>query len=451
LDTVTKHLRMAESLRNRLTERGITLSTPEIAIIVGMIREEILQRHVIARGRVNRLKRLNGIKEKILDHIFVVLGKRQAFKMKGLFDLLIPALADIMKVQRCALFSVMENVEQVILEAGYPEGEHGIGQIFSVKEPYIDAVVNLNLPLGDFENETVRKNYIFMKYPQQSDLIPDPLKYFFANRGIHSVLYVPLRVGGMVKHFLAFDSQNQYEGFSRDEIDILTFFGKELTKALKLEKMGDILHDFRNPAIAAAAFSRKVKAMLQQGFPPTESDQINRWLDIVVEETSRIEELALTLHGEGKEEIIDLADRLRKRLLVNAGAVQGLGREKVRLVEQEPGTWLPIRCFPLHIDRVLDNLLNNATQAIPEEGGELFIQSYQKDAWAVAEIMNDGRIAEEDRERLLQGDGRGRGLHTSVRLIKRMGGKLDVEVQEGRTIFRLFLPIENETGRDENV
>jgi nitrogen-specific signal transduction histidine kinase len=62
--------------------------------------------------------------------------------------------------------------------------------------------------------------------------------------------------------------------------------------------------------------------------------------------------------------------------------------------------------------------------------------------------MNTGRISKEDQERLLHSDGRGRGLHITARLIKRMGGKIDVEGQEGRTIFRLFLPIANETGRD---
>jgi hypothetical protein len=43
----------------------------------------------------------------------------------------IPLLVDIIKIQRCALFSVMENGEQVVLEAGYPEAKHGIGKIFS--------------------------------------------------------------------------------------------------------------------------------------------------------------------------------------------------------------------------------------------------------------------------------------------------------------------------------
>jgi signal transduction histidine kinase len=100
-----------------------------------------------------------------------------------------------------------------------------------------------------------------------------------------------------------------------------------------------------------------------------------------------------------------------------------------------------IRCFPLHIERVLDNLLNNASNAIPEGGGELSTRSYQKDSWAVAEITNTGEIRELDRDRYLLGDGKGRGLHITTRWVKRMGGKIEVEVKEGQTTFRVMFPL----------
>ena len=62
-----------------------------------------------------------------------------------------------------------------------------------------------------------------------------------------------------MKYFLAFDSKDQYEQFSKEDIEILTFFDKELMKGLKLEKMADILHDFKNPAIAAAGSVRRIR------------------------------------------------------------------------------------------------------------------------------------------------------------------------------------------------
>ena len=94
----------------------------------------------------------------------------------------------------------------------------------------------------------------------------------------------------------------------------------------------------------------------------------------------------------------------------------------------------------MHLERVFDNLLNNASHATPEEG-ELAIQSYQKSSWAVAEISNTGEISEEEKERCLLGEGRGRGLHITTRLIKHLGGKLEVESGRGCTTFRVELPL----------
>jgi signal transduction histidine kinase len=105
----------------------------------------------------------------------------------------------------------------------------------------------------------------------------------------------------------------------------------------------------------------------------------------------------------------------------------------------ESSLW--IRCFPIHIERVLDNLLNNASNATPEEGGELSIRSYRKDYWAVAEITNSSQISEEGKDEGLVNESRGRGLHITTRLIKHMGGRLEVESKEGQTTFHVLLPL----------
>jgi K+-sensing histidine kinase KdpD len=137
---------------------------------------------------------------------------------------------------------------------------------------------------------------------------------------------------------------------------------------------------------------------------------------------------------------------LKRRFLINTATLGELGKEKIRLVDQESGAALPIRCYPLHIDRVLDNLLSNATHAIPEEGGELSIRSYQMDSWGVAEIINTGRISKQDGERLLLSDARGRGIHITQRLVKHMGVRLELETREGQTAFRVFLPVAQVSG-----
>ena len=413
--------------------------TPLEVMIAEMLSRQI--GYVIALRRIIYLHKLSVTKDKILEHAFLKLARREGIKMKDMFNSVIPELVDIMKIQRCSLFSVVEDRKHVILEAGYPEAEHGIGRVSSVKEPYINLIVNQTDPFGEFANEKIYPTYILIHNPKESSLLSSHLKRFLESQQIHSVLYIPLTVGKIVKYFLVFDAQAHHRRFSDEEIKIFIFFGKELMKGLRLEKVDDILHDFRNPAVAAAGFAKRVQKILRDGGYPSKKEKVDQALDIILEETSRIQDLALTLYGEGKEEIMDLTEKLKRRVLLNEEAVKELKRENIQLVKGDLKSSLWIRCFPLHMERVLDNLLNNASNAIPEEGGELSIRSYRKDYWAVAEITNSSQISEEEKDKCLIGESKGRGLHIATRLIKHMGGRLEVESAEGQTTFHVLLPL----------
>jgi signal transduction histidine kinase len=414
--------------------------TPLEAKIAEMLSRRVS--YVIARKRIMGLQKLNVTKDKIVEQIFLKLGKREGIKMKDVFNLVVPELVDIMRIQRCSLFSVSEGRDHVVLEAGYPEIHHGIGKTFSVKEePYIDAVVNQAGPFGEFENEKIFPSYILIHNPRESRLLPQALKRFLEIQQIHSVLYIPLKVADVVNYFLVFDAQAHHRRFTEEEIEIFIFFGKELMKALTLEKMDDILHDFKNPAIAAAGFAKRIQKILEDGEFLSKKEKVVQALDIILKETSRIQELALTLHGEGREEVVDLTEKLKNRFLLNKEAVSELKRENVFLIEGSLESPLWIRCYPLHIERVLDNLLNNASNAMPEPGGHLSIRSYRKDSWGVAEVTNTGEIREEDRDRYLLGEAKGRGLHITTRLVKQMKGRMEMESGEGQTTFRVMFPL----------
>jgi signal transduction histidine kinase len=397
--------------------------------------------YVIARKRITGLQTLNVAKDKITEQIFLKIGKREGVKMRELFNLIVPELAVIVRIQRCSLFSVGEDRQYVILEAGYPEGQHGLGKTFSIEEPYVGALVNQTGPFGDFEHESIYPTYILIHNPKESRLLTPDLKRFLDLQQIHSVLYVPLRVKDVVTYFIAFDAQAYYPRFSQEEIEILTFFGMELMKGLRLEKMDDILHDFKNPAIAVAGFAKRLQKILQDGNYLAEKRKVDQALEVILRETSRIQELALTLHAEGREETVDLTEKLKRRFLINEEATKEVRGERIRLVGEDLESPLWVRCFPLHVERVLDNLLNNASNAVPEEGGELRIRTYRQETWAIAEIANTGQISEEDKDRYLIGDGRGRGIHITNRLVKRMGGRIEVESGHGQTIFRVMLPL----------
>jgi signal transduction histidine kinase len=335
----------------------------------------------------------------------------------------------------------MEDRQHVVLEAGFPEEKHGIGGVFAVKEPYIDAIVNQRGPFGEFANEKIYPTYILIHNPQESPLLTPDLKRFLKNQEIHSVLYIPLKVNEVVNYFLVFDAQSYHRRFTDEKIEIFTFLGKELMKGLRLEKMDDILHDFKTPAIAVAGFAKRIRRLLEEGDYSSKKEKIDQALEIVLQETTRLQELALTLYEEGRDELLDLTEKLKRRFLINAEAMQELKRENIRVNKLDLESPLRIRCSLLMLDRVLDNLLTNASKAIPEEGGDLSIRSYRQDSWAVAEIRNTGQIPQEDQDRYLRGEASGRGLHITTRLVKQMGGKVELESKDGQTTFRVMYPL----------
>ncbi|MBW2000537.1 MAG: GAF domain-containing sensor histidine kinase, partial [Deltaproteobacteria bacterium] len=403
---------------------------------------------VIARKKILDMHRANEKKEAIVRNIFLKLGAREGVKMKEIFNRVIPELADIINVQSCALFSVSDDMEYVILEAGYPTAYHSIGKRFPVaSEPAFEVILNRRQDVKETPYEVITQSYLLVVDPQKSELVSDVVKKSAAERFVNSILYVPLNVGDEITHFLTFDALDQRQRYTEEEIEIFLFLGRELMKAQRMEQLDDILHDFKNPAIATAGFARRLKDLLEMEKSIEEDTKIKKYVEILLEETSRLQEMALSLYEVGKEQVVNLTEVLKKRFEINKEAISQLLKQNVRLTEgpfQDP---LYVYCYPLHLERILDNLLNNATNAIPLKGGDLSIRTYRDGKWACAEISNTGHISEEERLRLLEGEGRGRGLYITHRIIRLLKGKIKIRTGKKTTTLVVKLPIyEDKTG-----
>jgi signal transduction histidine kinase len=402
---------------------------------------------VVARKKILGMYRLNEKKEAIVRNIFLKLGSREGVKMKEVFNRVIPELADIINVESCALFSVSDDLKDVILEAGYPEsvGYHGIGKRFPVSsEPAFKRILNPGKPLPESPYEVVTLSYLLVIDPQKSNLVSEEVKRFAANHSINSILYVPLNVGEEITHFMTFDALDQRQRYSEEEIEILLFLGRELMKAQRMERLDDILHDFKNPAIATAGFARRLKQLIEKEGLKDEDSKIKRYVQILLEETSRLQEMALSLYQVGKEQVVNLTKVLRNRFDINREVIKEQLKQNVSLEEGPFHDPLFVYCYPIHLERILDNLLNNATNAIPIHGGILSIRTYQHQNWACAEISNTGLISEEERLRLLEGEGRGRGLYITHRIVRLLKGKIEVSVGSDTTTLVVRLPILSE-------
>jgi len=209
-----------------------------------------------------------------------------------------------------------------------------------------------------------------------------------------------------------------------------------------MEQLDDALHDFKNPAIATAGFARRLKKLLEKKESERSEEQIRKYVDILFEETSRIQELALSIYQVGDEQVVNLTDVLKRRFEINKEAIREQLKQDITLVEGPFDTELKVQCYPIHLERVFDNLLNNATKAIPLRGGVLKIRTYAKDEWACAEISNTGQISEEDRLKILEGGSQGRGFYIIHRIIRMLKGEIQIqEEKDNTTTFVVRLPV----------
>ncbi len=270
------------------------------------------------------------------------------------------------------------------------------------------------------------------------------MKQFAANHNINSILYVPLNVGEEITHFMTFDALDQRQRYTEEEIEIFLFLGRELMKAQRMERLDDILHDFKNPAIATAGFARRLKQIIEKEGLKDKDSKIMKYVQILFEETSRLQEMALSIYQVGKEQVVNLTQILRNRFDINREAIKEQLKQNVTLKEGPFHDPLLVCCYPIHLERILDNLLNNATNAIPIQGGTLSIRTYADGNWACAEISNTGLISEEERLRLLEGEGRGRGLYITHRIVRLLKGKIEVRVGRDTTTLLVRLPAHQE-------
>lgn len=399
---------------------------------------------VIARKKILSMHRMAEKRETIVHHIFRKVGSRGGIKLAEVFNQVVPELVDIVDLQSCTLFSVADGLDHVILEAGFPSegGYHTVGKVIPVgAEPVFELLLQLREYTGDSLYEVVTPLYILVVDPQRSNLISENLKRFAAFHHIHSILYIPLGYNGEITHFMTFDALDQRQRYRDDEIDIFLFLGRELLKAQKMERLDDALHDFKNPAIAVAGFARRLKEISEKGEWEQSKNQVQKYLDILLAETSRLQELAMSIYRVGKEQDINLTDVVKRRFEINREAIKEQLKPNVTLTEGPYEPDMRVKCHAVHLERVLDNLLNNATKAIPFKGGELAVRTFRDGEWASAEIRNTGEISEPDRLKMVEGEGEGRGMYITYRIIRLLKGKIEIRSDGGTTAIVVSFPL----------
>ncbi|UCC66049.1 MAG: HAMP domain-containing histidine kinase [Deltaproteobacteria bacterium] len=386
--------------------------------------------------RVQASLKTKEIKGEIAECISTQMRKREVVKMKQAFVAIIAALRESTDLRSCALFSVTGG-EKLTLVASYPpiEGE----KEFALPDapPLCDLMVS---------GGATAPPYILLEQPREDLFCEEMLRNLLGTREVNAIAGIPLLMGGRTQYLVTFHALEGKRGFTKDDGQIFTFLGNELTKLMRIERLEEVVHDLRGHAIAADGFARRVKRMLEETGYDKRRKRVDQGLEVIIEETERIQDLALSLYEEGEQQKVNVTKRLLRRFQISQEIINELRLRNIRLAMGELDRSLWIRCIPLQLERVFSNLLDNAINALREEGGELRIKSYREMTWACVEVTNTGVISEDKRREIEGGTVKGIGLGIIQRLVQNMGGTLQLRTGEGFTTFRIFLPlVEQET------
>ncbi len=415
-----------------------------------IIHAELLARRVsfvLAKKKIIDLHRLNRRKETISDKIFIKLSNREGIKLKDLFMLLIPELREVLAVRNCSLFTLSRDQQHIHLEASYPTDitYHEPGYTFTLaNHPYFLTTIKGGA-YGDYPHERIHPTYLLIKDPLHSKLTSPGLIKFVKKHRINSILLVPLKVNDTVRHLLTFFGSDRKQSFSDDEIELLVFLGKEVMKASRLEFLGDMLHDFKNPAVAVAGLAARARKLLDEEDLNSVRDKLTTLLEVVASESERLQDVALTITGEGHESLIDLGKIATERYHLNEAVIQESGHAGIITKPVETEEEMLVLCSRAGLIRVMDNLLNNATKAIPAQGGVLSLRCRREREMVRLELQNSGAMDQAMIENIKRGEVKGRGFNIIHRFIQANHGALDIKVKNHSTVVIIHLPLQKRT------
>ncbi len=146
---------------------------------------------------------------------------------------------------------------------------------------------------------------------------------------------------------------------------------------------------------------------------------------------------------------VDLREGIESTLQIARHALKG------KNVKKALGPVPPVTCMPSQINQVFMNLIVNAAQATPEEGGVIFIRTAAKDRdHVLIEIADNGKgIPPEVLPKIFDpffttkevGKGTGLGLSIVYKIIQQHGGTINVTSKVGvGTRFTVVLPVAGE-------
>lgn len=230
----------------------------------------------------------------------------------------------------------------------------------------------------------------------------------------------------------------------------------QLIQSEKLAAMGKlaagVAHEVNNPS---GTLLMKLNFLLSIADRETLSPRAISTLKVAVEQVERIAKIVQSLlsfsrQAEGRPVPTEMNRSVNAALTLFEHTVSSQKIDLcVRLKEDLPC----VVADPTELEQVVINLFNNAVDAMPG-GGRLSVATSVEHGWVCLRVEDTGTgIPDGDLHRVFDpffttkqvGEGTGLGLSVSYGIIQKMGGRIEVQSNQGQgTIFTVMLPVQRE-------
>ncbi len=222
------------------------------------------------------------------------------------------------------------------------------------------------------------------------------------------------------------------------------------------ELAAGIAHEINNPVAIMVEEAGWINDLLEDGEPSSGKnlDEITRAVQQIRTQGERCKEITYKLLSFARK-----TDPTIREVMLNevVTEVMGLIGQKTRYanvqIETRLSPMLPsLQASPSELQQVLLNLVNNAVDAIGNEGGTVTVTARQENDEVILEVKDTGAgIPEANLSRIFDpffttkpvGQGTGLGLSICFGIVEKMGGRITVDSQIGQgSTFTVYLPID---------
>jgi two-component system NtrC family sensor kinase len=367
--------------------------------------------------------------------------------------------------------AVGTRVSQEVFERVLLKGQEFTGRALVLDEPYVARYT----PLRDYRGQTVGSLYVGARESSFVQLVQSFRRWLWliaaASIGLTILIAIPLarsisrpltEMAEATRVVASGDWSVRVPVYGPGEMGILAGSFNTMVKTLSdtqerlvqrenLASLGQlaagVAHEINNPLGSVLLYAD----LLREEIAPDGQPQQD--LHLIVQEVTRCKTIVANLLNFAHQHEV-VAHEIDLNALLN-GLVQEAGRKEqfsgIRLKSELDPALPPIEADPLQLRQVMLNLMNNATEAMPQ-GGDLVIRtrSGSNAEIVLVEVQDSGcGISEENMKKLFTpffttkptGRGTGLGLAISYGIVRMHQGQITVTSQIGKgTTFKVTLP-----------